>query len=256
MSDTKLYFDRTSRTGKYTLNYIKDPIEKYDNKLKLISKFANKTDCLLDVGCGSGLFLQAVQRTIKIDKICGVDFSPEMLKKASFSRLSNDKMNLCEGDALRLPFKKNSFNWVNNEALLHHLISVTRKKSKNLARKAIKEMRDVLKPNGFLLLTELYYESYGATTLTSNIIFTFLSFFNKYGITPPLKETPKGLIVSFYTRSELVDIIQSLNGIIMDEQEEDWGMRIKEKAAFLHKRGKITYLIQFPDHLKNKYGKE
>ena len=217
----------------------------YEDKISLLSKYADKIDYVLDVGCGSGVFLQAVQLAIDIDKIIGVDLSEEMIKKSLFHHDSSENISLLNCDVLRLPLKGSSFNLIYVESLLHHLVGETRAQSKNQARMAIKGMSDLLRPNGFLLLTELFYESYGFSTFTSSIIFTFLSLFDKYNVSPPLKEAPKGLIVSFYTRKELYEMIESLNGTIVEEQEIEWGRGFKEKAVLLKKRGKITYLIQF-----------
>ena len=243
----KDYFDRMGILNRYTGTHIKDPIEYYDNELKLMLQHLNKISCLLDIGCGSGLFLQAIENTIKIDKICALDVSIEMIKKA-FITCSSNNIIFCQGDALRLPFKKHFFTLVHTESLLHHLIAETRTKSRNLASMAIKEMLNVLKSNGFLLLTEIYYESYGSSSVTSHIIFTLLSFLNKLNIKLPIEEAPKGLIVSFYTRSELEEIIKSINGVILKKLKKGWKVGFKERIALLNKRGKITYLVKFKPH--------
>jgi len=78
---------------------------------------------------------------------------------------------------MRLPFKENSFDCIHMEALLHHIVGRSKAESKNKAAAAILEARRVLKPGGFLLLTELYFESVGVLTLTSSMLFAFLHFF-------------------------------------------------------------------------------
>lgn len=101
----------------------------------------------------------------------------------------------------------------------------------------------------YFYLEELYYESLGVPTLTSNILFVFLSFFDKIGISSLiLKEAPKGLIVPFYTRFELRTLIRSLGGIILKELIKSWRVGFREKFALLRERGKIIFLIQFTDH--------
>lgn len=241
----KEYFNRTSKSEKYTHRYVKYPLDYYERKIKLLSLYLKERDCLLDVGCGSGLFMQAIQSTMELSKICGMDFSEEMIRKSlSISFMSKD-VHLSQGDVLRLPFKRCSFDFINIDSLLHHLVSLTRTQSKNLAKIALMELRDVLKPNGYLLLNEIYYESYGFSALTSQIIFSLLSLFNKLSIKFPIKEAHKGLIVSFYTRHELTEMITALNGLILEELERGLGMGLREKAVLLHRWGEITYLIQF-----------
>jgi len=239
----KRYFNKESVKGTYTREEVE--IDYYDDRIKIIHQYTDKIDYFLDVGCGSGLFLKTVEMKLGVGKIFGVDISDEMIKK-SYSRLqkSNDA-SLLLSDVLKLPFKKRVFDFIYTESLLHHVIGRTKAQSKDLSRMALCQMRDILKTNGFLLLTELFYESYGFSTLTSYILFYFLSFFDKYNLSPPLKKAPMGLIVSFYTREELEKMIKSINGTIIEKQEIKWGRGYKEKATLLKDRGEITYLIQF-----------
>lgn len=66
-----------------------------------------KTDKLLDVGCGTGFFLE----------ICGcdatgIDPSEELLKQA--------KGNVVQGSAEKLPFDDNNFDFVVSLTAIHH----------------------------------------------------------------------------------------------------------------------------------------
>jgi len=66
-----------------------------------------KSDKLLDVGCGTGLYLDL----FKCD-ITGVDPSEELLKQCSHKTIKSS--------AERLPFKDNSFDWVISITAIHN----------------------------------------------------------------------------------------------------------------------------------------
>lgn len=243
--EVKHYFDEATKTKEYTRSWMKDPVKYYHDKLKLLSQYSGEINSLLDIGCGSGQFLQAVQKAVKIDQLFGIDVS-----KGMFSFVSpplKRTVSFLLGDSLKLPFKAKSFDCVCMDSVLHHVIVKDRAKSKANIKALMREVRRVIKPNGFLFLSELYYESFGASTLTSNIVFSFLAFFDKLGIKFP-PQSPKGLVVCFYTRSELRQLVTSAGGTILKEQVNPWKVLFMERLAFLRKRGAIGFFIQFTNN--------
>lgn len=106
---------------------------------KLIDKIVQPKEKLkiLDVGCGSGGNIKFLQ---KFGKVIGVDNSKMAI---SFCRRNNLK-NVLLGDAVRLPFNKNSFDLITSLDLLEHVKD---------DQKALKEFNRVLKPGGHLLIT-------------------------------------------------------------------------------------------------------
>jgi ubiquinone/menaquinone biosynthesis C-methylase UbiE len=237
-------FFEDQKNIKYDRQYITDPIKSFQDELDLLSQYEQKIRNFLDVGCGFPHFLNAIKKTLKIKQLYGIDISRRTIKLCNQTIKNN--IFFCLGDAKRLPFKTNSFDCISMYTILHHIVGKNRTKSKENAINAILETKRLLKHGGFLLLTEPYYESIGVKTLTSNILFNFLSLFTNFKITSLLlKEAPQGLIISFYTRSELRKMIRSNGGIIVHESIKTWKIGFKEKIALLHKRGKIRFLIQY-----------
>ncbi|MCD4694239.1 class I SAM-dependent methyltransferase [bacterium] len=100
-------------------------------------------DRILDIGCGNGRLLEAF-RDKKIDYI-GVDFSKNLIKKAKDNYPEN---NFFVGNMLDLgKISELNFNYVFSVATLHHL------PSKNLRIQALKQMRNKIKKDGKIVIT-------------------------------------------------------------------------------------------------------
>jgi len=101
---------------------------------------------VLDIGCGNGRNMLPFLK--KGFKGVGLDFSKVMLENAS-SYLKKHKVqaDLKLGIAEKLPFKDKSFDYCLFIASLHHI------NGKENQRKALLEMKRVLKNNGKALIT-------------------------------------------------------------------------------------------------------
>lgn len=82
-------------------------------KIHLVERFVNLSSagCLLDVGCGNGIFTHYLRRRCKC---IGVDISWEMLQRA-------EGFPAVQAEAACLPFAANAFDVVFCANLLHHL---------------------------------------------------------------------------------------------------------------------------------------
>ncbi|MBT3385204.1 MAG: methyltransferase domain-containing protein [Prolixibacteraceae bacterium] len=112
---------------------------------QLIDFFKDKTvNNVLDVGTGTGNFLEILQETFQAAQITGVDPNPESLQEAEklFPEISFQKMV-----AEKLEFTDNSFDAASISMALHHLPDV---------QKGLQEMRRVVKPGGWIIVNELF----------------------------------------------------------------------------------------------------
>ncbi len=92
---------------------------------------------VLDVCCGTGLYLSCLKDLVAPEKLYGIDISPEMLKLSGrFCR------NLECASIYALPFADRSFDLVTCSSAVHHLEDV---------EKAVSEISRVLKPGGLFL---------------------------------------------------------------------------------------------------------
>ena len=114
----------------YNLRYREEQSKKYEMALKSLSMLYS--DRILDVGCGTGLFILKISKFGKT--IVGIDCSKKMLNEAKkkCSHLLN--VSLICSDADFLPLRENSFNLVfaftllqnmpNPEKTLHEILRV------------------------------------------------------------------------------------------------------------------------------------
>lgn len=108
------------------------------------TKFLNKSDIVLDLGCGNGQSIVKSSRYCK--NILGVEFNPILLEEAASSIKKNNIKNviLQKGNLEeKLPFKSKQFNKVILLDVLEHL---------NNRDLILKEIKRVLKPKQTFIL--------------------------------------------------------------------------------------------------------
>ena len=105
-----------------------------------------KDEHFLDIGCGSGTVSLYLAKTCAAT-ITGIDIDKKEIKKAQ-SRANKFSIHFLLADAIHLPFKDETVGVVTCFDVLHHI-----KAWKN----ALKEIKRVLKPNGYLIYTDIVY---------------------------------------------------------------------------------------------------
>jgi ubiquinone/menaquinone biosynthesis C-methylase UbiE len=100
-------------------------------------------DKILDVGCGSGIWLDRLKQQLGVDGV-GVDISANSLKEAV--HVSSEGIDFVGGDISYLPFQDGFFDVVFSLDVLEHVVEQD---------KCLREMVRVLKPGGRLLLWTL-----------------------------------------------------------------------------------------------------
>lgn len=109
---------------------------------------------ILDVGCGSGIFLLGLAHKLTTGKGIGIDIWQEnagsstqeqFWRNASIEHVE-DKVELHEESVLFLPYEDNYFHLITSSLTMHHM------KSGSDYREAISEMKRVLKPKGEVVI--------------------------------------------------------------------------------------------------------
>lgn len=101
------------------------------------------TDRILDVACGTGLWLEMLVKQRSDAELFGIDRVPAMLNIAR-QRLG-ERATLLEADAAELPFDDDGFQLVTTTNALHYFDDVP---------SALTEIRRVLVPSGNLIITD------------------------------------------------------------------------------------------------------
>lgn len=84
-----------------------------ERRLHFFCEAARNGDKILDLGCGTGAFLEPIARRYSKSKLTGVDLSPDMLKLAALRVKGLSNVELREADLSgRFPFPNESFDVV------------------------------------------------------------------------------------------------------------------------------------------------
>lgn len=110
-------------------------------KFKSIKPFLKEMNLVLDMGCGTGLFLNEFSKYA--NRVVGIDISLGMLEKA---RKRSGETQLITADADSLPFKNETFDAVISLTLLQNMPS---------PKQTVKEAKRIMVKGGLLMLTTL-----------------------------------------------------------------------------------------------------
>ena len=84
-----------------------------------IRLLGGKTGKLLDIGCGSGIFLPELSR--HCESLCASDFHPNLSRTAEMLRAEAVSASLVPSDARALPFRSESFDAIVCMSVLEHI---------------------------------------------------------------------------------------------------------------------------------------
>lgn len=139
---------------------------------------------ILDFGCGKGKIIDEIIRINNKADITGVDVSNTAL---NFARKKYKKFKFIKiDDGERLPFNKNSFDFITSLDVLEHVYDT---------ELIFSELARILKSGGKILITVPYYG------LIKNLIIALFAFDFVY--------TPRTPHIRFYTKKSLLKEIKS-----------------------------------------------
>lgn len=134
--------------GKVANAYLESTVHSRGDDLAAVADRLRATPnaAVLDLGCGAGHLSFAIAPYI--DSVTAYDLSPRMLETVRGEAERRDLGNITtrQGRAEQLPFDDVSFDWVCTRYSAHHWIDI---------RRAIREVRRVLKPGGTFILIDI-----------------------------------------------------------------------------------------------------
>jgi SAM-dependent methyltransferase len=115
---------------------------RWARRSRLFTEFlGNYKSCVLEIGCGTGLFTKELARTD--NTIVAIDISAALIRKAK-ERVSSANVNFVVGNAYETDFQSGSFDFVVGSSSLHHLEIDC----------ALQEFSRILKSGGKMMFTE------------------------------------------------------------------------------------------------------
>ncbi len=113
---------------------------------RLLRARAQRVDTLLDIGCGQGASFTLLDRYLQPKRILGIDIDARLLDKAAETAAQcRCGIEMQRGKVSRLPLPDGSVDMIFCHQLIHHIAS---------QEAGLAELYRVLKPGGFLLLSE------------------------------------------------------------------------------------------------------
>lgn len=135
-------------------------------------------DCLLDMGCGTGVLLSMLEKRYPEVFLTGIDPTQEMLDIAT-KRFSK-KIHIEQSWAEQLPFDDEKFDWIISCNMFHYIRE---------PEIVLKEMMRVLKPTGQVVITD-----WCANYITNQLLDVYLRMFNNAHFKTYKKEECKKLL--------------------------------------------------------------
>ena len=133
--------DYTKRAKNYDKRWQHYCFPSFSKSIQIIDLYQDSR--LLDVGCGTGIFLKILEKKYPSVQLNGIDPNQAMLAKAS-EKLSS-KVDLELGSAESLPYDSQSFDWLVLSNCLGHI------KNQEVA---LSEAHRVLKDDGKVIITD------------------------------------------------------------------------------------------------------
>ena len=152
---------------------------------------------MLEIGCGIGKTTHFLAEKYNKLKITAIDYDKEQIATAKKNKKSNN-IEFKQGDATSLNFKKESFDCVIETNVFHHI--------KNY-EDAIKEIRRVLKKNGYFYLMDISQYFFGLPLI--RILFPPEAYITKNILVAKLEENnfkiekSKGGLIFFISAKKL-----------------------------------------------------
>lgn len=243
-SRIRRYFDEHSE--EYFEKYFDSATALYRKKNAFLKRFVqyepNNPLKVLDIGAGGGIWADLFLADYPWASVTCVDISEVMLRKG---RLWPGKY-LVVANALELPFRDSSFDLINLDALLHHLVDSRGYLETVLGFvEFLRSLKSLLKPGGKLIIREIYHESIIQADTISYLLFIlstlrlpkFLASLIALGI------RSQGAGICFLTRSQWAAVITGAGYRIIGKEDLGWNVSLVRRLAGFRASGDIFLLL-------------
>ena len=198
---------------------------------------------LLDVGAGSGTFLRLIREYVPEMQVTALDSSIRLL-----DQIEDHSIRKVVGRVpdLNLDLDERFF-FIHVKEVLHNLVGKTTQESLNLVRESLFAIKEHLDDAGFMMIHELYWETYVVPSASRTLTFFFLSLCSKLKIRLPTQHHLRGLVVCFYSISELRTILNDCGLEIVRFKDYPYANTPLKKLLFLKQWGRMLFVVRKAD---------
>jgi len=244
ISKVRRHFDEHSE--QYVEKYLESTIALYRKKNTFLKRvLQNNPDSplyVLDIGSGPGLWADLFLDDYPSASVVCIDISLVMLKKG----VLRPGKRLVVANALELPFRGCSFDIINLDVILHHLID-----SRGYIETVfglvtlLQSLKLLLKPNGKVIVHEVYHESIVRAELMSYLLFhlstlqlpRFLASLIALGI------RSQGVGICFLTRGQWTTLVSQAGYRIVAKEELGWNIPLIRRIAGFKASGDLFMVL-------------
>lgn len=251
MLDTRRQ-DSTPETDQHTVDYFDTQqldywVERFEFAAEAIRRLASPDCSLVDVGCGTGNTLEYLRRETGIERVCGMDVSPNCLEHVR-ARLNCETIHGSVLDAACLGPLEGRFDFAVLAAVLHHLVGRSRTASRAQATQAVANTLRLVKPGGHLIIIEpvfypafmmdvVFYVKRLVTTLVPGRIELFGQEANNIGAP----------VVSYYTTEVVQEMVHAADGAeLLETHCLPRPLGRLYRLALIRRRDEATFVIRKP----------
>jgi len=177
---------------------------------------------VLDIGCGAGVFMDMILDRYKNARACCIDFSFQMLNRNA----RTPRKRLVWGDARMLPFRPASFDIINLDALMHHLID---RRGYQSTIQRIKDflisLDSLLKPDGIVIVREIYHEYIIRDSLGSRFVYALSTAKLPVALSRLLRTLGLNTVnvgVCFLTRNQWHEVFKYCGYAVLSAEDKPW----------------------------------
>jgi SAM-dependent methyltransferase len=242
------FFDAASFFDRYADTHVYGSIEEGPRVWDVcFIKFIKENlagDTLLDVGAGTGRFASLVKQNIVDMQVTALDPSKRLL-----SRIEDQSIKKVIGEIPNLNLDPDeTFFFIHANNVLHHLVGRTVNESRNVVLESLLALRDHLDDSGFLMILDEHWEGHVIPTSSRTLVFFLLSVARRLNIRVPHRMHLKGLIVCFYTITELENMFKDCGFEILEFQDFPFLDNRLKKLLFLKRWGRMLFIVRKARH--------
>jgi ubiquinone/menaquinone biosynthesis C-methylase UbiE len=141
-----------------------------DNKFLIFENFFNdRAFTVLDLGGGNGIFIDHMLDRFPLGSATILDSSSLLLNK----NRPSDRKELIHGSIEHVSeiLRGRTFDCITVNWVLHHLVGNTYRACRENCLKTLIQCRELLKPNGMLIVAENMFDGYVGTNIPSHLIY-------------------------------------------------------------------------------------